>query len=50
MRLELISEAELRAKNREHGITDLADVEKALIEPDGQVTVISRRAPAASPQ
>jgi uncharacterized membrane protein YcaP (DUF421 family) len=50
MRLELISEAELRAKIREHGITDLAEVEKALIEPDGQVTVISRRVPAASPQ
>ena len=50
MRLELISEDELRAKLREHGIERVDDVEKALIEPDGQVTVISRRASAASPR
>lgn len=50
MRLELISEAELRAKIREHGIADLAEVEKALIEPDGQVTVVSRRERGASPR
>lgn len=47
MRLELISEEELRAKLRERGIERLADVERALIEPDGQVTVISR--PASPP-
>jgi uncharacterized membrane protein YcaP (DUF421 family) len=54
MRLELISEEELRAKLREHGIEHLRDVEKALIEPDGQVTVISRsvgpRGSGASPR
>src|SRR5689334_4844537 len=44
MRLELISEAELRAKLREHGIEHLSEVHKASIEPDGQVTVISRSA------
>lgn len=48
LRLEFISEEELRAKLREHGIERLSDVEKALIEPDGQVTVI-RRASGASP-
>lgn len=43
MRMELISEEELRAKLREHGVDRVEDVEKALIEPDGQVTVIRRR-------
>jgi uncharacterized membrane protein YcaP (DUF421 family) len=42
LRLELISEEELRAKLREHGIERIEDVEKARIEPDGQVTVIRR--------
>lgn len=42
MRLELLSEEELRAKLREHGIQEIAEVEKALIEPDGQVTVVGR--------
>jgi len=49
MRMELVSEQELRAKLREHGVEHLADVEKALIEPDGQVTVISRAATEAAP-
>ena len=49
MRLELISEAELRARLREHGVEKLAEIEKALIEPDGQMTVIRRRASDASP-
>jgi uncharacterized membrane protein YcaP (DUF421 family) len=48
MRLELISEAELRAKLREHGVERVEDVEKALIEPDGEVTVISRQESGAS--
>ena len=50
MRLELISEAELRAKLREHGVARVADVEQATIEPDGQVTVIQRPRPDASPR
>lgn len=49
MRLELISEEELRARLREHGVEKLAEVEKAMIEPDGQITVIRRRASDASP-
>jgi uncharacterized membrane protein YcaP (DUF421 family) len=44
MRLELISEQELLAKLREHGVQRVEDVERALIEPDGQVTVIPRAA------
>jgi uncharacterized membrane protein YcaP (DUF421 family) len=48
MRLELISESELRAKLREHGVERVEDVEKALIEPDGEVTVISRLESGAS--
>ena len=44
MRMELVSEAELLAKLREHGIERVEDVEQALIEPDGQVTVIPRPA------
>ena len=44
MRLELVSEQELLAKLREHGVERVEDVERALIEPDGQVTVIPRDA------
>jgi uncharacterized membrane protein YcaP (DUF421 family) len=47
MRLELVSEQELRAKLREHGVKEPAEVEKAYMEPDGQVTVIKRRARGA---
>jgi uncharacterized membrane protein YcaP (DUF421 family) len=50
MRLELISEGELRAKLREHGVDQLSQVEKARIESDGQVTVIKRPASGASPR
>ncbi len=50
MRLELISEAELRAKLREHGVERMSDIEKATIEPDGQVTVIQRPGRDASPR
>lgn len=49
MRLERITEKELSAKLREHGVSDLAEVAKAYMEPDGAVTVIKRRASAASP-
>jgi uncharacterized membrane protein YcaP (DUF421 family) len=47
MRLELVSEQELRTKLRERGVKDLAEVEKAYMEPDGQVTVVKRRARGA---
>lgn len=42
LRAELISEAELKAKLREHGVADLGEVAKAYIEPDGQVTVLKK--------
>lgn len=47
LRLERVTEKELEAKLREHGVTDLAEVHKAYMEPDGQVTVIKRRASGA---
>jgi uncharacterized membrane protein YcaP (DUF421 family) len=37
---ELMSVDELKAKLREHGVEDLAEVKKAFMESDGQVTVI----------
>lgn len=43
LRLEFVNEDELRAKLREHGVTDYADVEKAYMESDGEVSVIKRR-------
>ena len=49
LRMEFISEAELRGKLREHGVTDPAEVEAAYMETDGAVSVIRRRARAASP-
>lgn len=48
LRIEFISEAELRAKLREHGITDPAEVKAAYMESDGAVSVIRRPGPAAS--
>lgn len=42
LRREFVSELELRAKLREHGVTDPAQVEKAYMEPDGAVSVIKR--------
>jgi uncharacterized membrane protein YcaP (DUF421 family) len=49
LRMEFISEAELRGKLREHGVTDPAEVEAAYMETDGAVSVIRRRERAASP-
>ena len=49
MRHEFLSEDELIAKLREHGVEDYAEVEKAYMETDGQFTVI-RRAPSSSPR
>lgn len=50
LRLELVSEDELKSKLREHGVTDPRDVAKAFMEPDGQVTVIKRQASGAAPR
>lgn len=43
LRMELVNEEELRAKLREHGVTDYADVDKAFMESDGEVSVITRK-------
>jgi len=43
MRHELVSEAELKGKLREHGVTDFAEVDRAWMESDGRITVIKRR-------
>ena len=47
MRHEFLSEDELKAKLREHGVEDYAEVDKAYMESDGAFTVI-RRASSAS--
>jgi uncharacterized membrane protein YcaP (DUF421 family) len=44
LRHEFISEEELKSKLREHGVTDPREVDKAYIEPDGQFTVLKKRA------
>jgi uncharacterized membrane protein YcaP (DUF421 family) len=43
LRTEFVSEDELRAKLREHGVTDYAQVEKAHMESDGELSVIKRK-------
>jgi uncharacterized membrane protein YcaP (DUF421 family) len=43
MRMELLSRQELEAKLREHGVLDVSEVEKAYVEPDGQISVVKRR-------
>ncbi|MGE5492154.1 MAG: DUF421 domain-containing protein [Actinomycetota bacterium] len=43
LRREFITEEELWAKLREHGITDLAEVQAAYMESDGAVSVIKRK-------
>jgi uncharacterized membrane protein YcaP (DUF421 family) len=43
LRMELVSREELASKLREHGITDVAEVEKAYMESDGEISVIKRR-------
>jgi uncharacterized membrane protein YcaP (DUF421 family) len=42
LRIELMSETELRTKLRERGVSEPGEVAKAYIEPDGQVTVIKK--------
>jgi uncharacterized membrane protein YcaP (DUF421 family) len=44
LRQEFMSEADLKTKLREHGVKDPAEVEKAFMEPDGQVTVLKKNA------
>jgi uncharacterized membrane protein YcaP (DUF421 family) len=49
LRMEFVSEAELRSKLREHGIDDTADIKLAYMEASGEVSVIRREARGASP-
>jgi uncharacterized membrane protein YcaP (DUF421 family) len=48
LRAELISEAELRAKLRENGISELKEAKAVYMESDGQISVIKRQGPSAS--
>jgi uncharacterized membrane protein YcaP (DUF421 family) len=43
LRRELISDEELKEMLREHEVEDIAEVRRAYLEPDGQVTVIRKR-------
>ena len=43
LRKELVSEMELKSKLREHGVTDPHEVEKAYMEPNGEVSVIKKK-------
>ncbi len=43
LRHEFISDTELQSKLREHGVTDPSEVEKAYMEPDGEVTVLKKK-------
>lgn len=43
MRREFITEDELRAELRAHDIEDLADVERAYVEPEGEITFLTRK-------
>jgi len=49
LRMEFVTEVELRSKLREHGISDTAEVKAAYMESSGEVSVIRRPARAASP-
>lgn len=44
LRIEFVTEDELKAKLREHGVTDPAQVDKAYLESDGEVSVTRRDA------
>jgi uncharacterized membrane protein YcaP (DUF421 family) len=48
LRHEFVTPDELRSKLREHGVTDPGQVEKAYMEPDGEVTVIKSSGRATS--
>lgn len=43
LRHEFVSETELRSKLREHGVTEPSEVDKAYMEPDGQITVLKKK-------
>jgi uncharacterized membrane protein YcaP (DUF421 family) len=43
LRHEMISEDEMKTKLREHGVANPAEVEKAFMEPDGQMTVLKKK-------
>lgn len=43
LRMEFMSESELRSKLREHGVEDAKEVAKAYMEPDGQITVLKKK-------
>jgi len=43
LRKEFVSEMELKSKLRENGVQEPHEVEKAYMEPDGQVTVIKKK-------
>jgi uncharacterized membrane protein YcaP (DUF421 family) len=43
LRREFVSETELKSKLREQGVADPKEVEKAYLEPDGQVTVLKKK-------
>jgi len=43
LRAEFVTADELRSKLREQGVQDPAEVAKAYLEPDGQVTVIKKK-------
>jgi uncharacterized membrane protein YcaP (DUF421 family) len=43
LKRELITDEELAEILREHEIEDIAEVRRAYLEPDGQVTVIRKR-------
>jgi uncharacterized membrane protein YcaP (DUF421 family) len=47
LRHEFVTEDELKAKLREHGVTDIAEVREARMETDGEVSVI-KRAPSGA--
>jgi uncharacterized membrane protein YcaP (DUF421 family) len=46
LRKQFITEDELCAKLREHGVEDLSTVKEAHLEADGDVSVLTRRTPA----
>jgi uncharacterized membrane protein YcaP (DUF421 family) len=42
LRHESVTEGELKTKLREHGVREPAEVDKAYMEPDGQITVLKK--------
>jgi uncharacterized membrane protein YcaP (DUF421 family) len=43
LRHEAVSDDELATKLREHGVRDPSEVDKAYMEPDGQITVLKKK-------